>query len=83
LLSVKALRYTAEDLQSHKHTFQMPQRKTTTLNLDLVQMGVGGDNSWGAKPHKEFQLPSDQNYSYTVRLQPYNKATFTPPLLGE
>ena len=83
LLSVKALRYTAEDLQSHKHTFQMPQRKTTTLNLDLVQMGVGGDDSWGAKPHKEFQLPSDKNYSYTVRLQPYDKATFTPPLLAE
>jgi beta-galactosidase len=83
LLSVKAIRYTTEDLQSHKHAFQMPQRKTTTLNLDLVQMGVGGDDSWGAKPHKEFQIPSNKNYSYTVRLQPYDKATFTPPLLAE
>jgi len=82
-LSVKAIRHTTEDLQSHKHAFQMPQRKTTTLNLDLVQMGVGGDNSWGAKPHKEFQIPSDKNYSYTVRLQPYDKASFTPPLLSE
>lgn len=83
MLSVKAIRYTTEDLQSHKHAFQMPQRKTTTLNLDLVQMGVGGDDSWGAKPHKEFQIPSDKNYSYTVRLQPYDKASFTPPLLAE
>jgi beta-galactosidase len=83
LLSVKALRHTTDDLQSHKHAFQMPQRKTTTLNLDLVQMGVGGDNSWGAKPHKQFQIPSDANYSYTVRLQPYDKASFTPPLAAE
>jgi len=83
LLSVKALRYTTDDLQSHKHTFQMPQRKTTTLNLDLVQMGVGGDNSWGAKPHAPYQIPADKNYSYTVRLLPYDKATFTPPLLAE
>jgi len=79
LLSVKAIRYTTEDLQRHKHTFQMPQRKTTTLNLDLVQMGVGGDDSWGAKPHAEFQIPSDRNYSYTVRLKPYDKAAFTSP----
>ena len=83
LLSVKALRYTTDDLQSHKHTFQIPQRKTTTLNLDLVQMGVGGDDSWGAKPHAPYQIPSDKNYSYTVRLLPYDKATFTPPLLAE
>jgi beta-galactosidase len=83
LLSVNALRYTTDDLQSHKHTFQMPQRKTTTLNLDLVQMGVGGDDSWGAKPHAPFQIPSDKNYSYTVRLLPYDKATFTPPLAAE
>jgi len=83
LLSVNALRYTTEDLQSHKHTFQMPQRKTTTLNLDLVQMGVGGDDSWGAKPHAPYQIPADKNYSYTVRLLPYDKATFAPPLLAE
>jgi len=83
LLSVKAIRHTTDDLQSHKHAFQMPQRKTTTLNLDLVQMGVGGDNSWGAKPHKQFQIPSDANYSYTVRLQPYDKESFTPPLAAE
>jgi beta-galactosidase len=82
-LSVKALRYTTDDLQSHKHTFQMPQRKTTTLNLDHVQMGVGGDDSWGERPHKPFLIFSDQNYSYTVRLLPYDKATFTPPLLAE
>lgn len=24
-------------------------------NVDAVQMGVGGENSWGAKPHGEFR----------------------------
>ena len=23
-----------------------------TVNIDAVQMGVGGDNSWGARPHE-------------------------------
>mgnify|MGYP001822288971 CR=1 FL=1 len=25
-----------------------------TLNLDLQQMGVGGDTSWGARTHPEY-----------------------------
>ena len=44
LLSVNAL-HTTDDLQGPKHTFQIPCRDYTTLNLDRKQMGVGGDNS--------------------------------------
>ena len=25
--------------------------KEITVNVDAVQMGVGGDDSWGARPH--------------------------------
>ncbi|MCG7856655.1 DUF4981 domain-containing protein [Flavihumibacter sediminis] len=27
------------------------------VNIDLMQMGVGGDNSWGAKTHSEYTIP--------------------------
>jgi len=33
-------------------------------------MGVGGDNSWGAKPHPEFML-TEKSYSYQFRLKPF------------
>ncbi|MCS7337519.1 MAG: DUF4981 domain-containing protein [Verrucomicrobiae bacterium] len=69
LLSVNALHYTTDDLQSAKHPFELPKREFITLNLDLKQQGVGGDNSWGAWPHEEHLIPC-QEYSYTFVLRP-------------
>lgn len=69
VLSVNALHYGTEDLNAGKHAFQLPHRDYTVLNLDLAQMGVGGDDSWGAWPHKEFLIPC-QSYSYEFRLRP-------------
>jgi beta-galactosidase len=69
LLSVNALPYETADLNAGKHPFQLPRRDYTVLNLDLNQQGLGGDDSWGAWPHKEFQIPC-QDYSYQFRLRP-------------
>jgi len=33
-------------------------------------MGVGGDNSWGMRPHPEFTMYSDSVYTYRFRLLP-------------
>lgn len=41
----------------------------TYLNVDLVQRGLGGDNSWGARPHEPYQL-KEKAYSYTFTLEP-------------
>jgi beta-galactosidase len=61
LLSANALHYTTEDLfcatqKENFYRYQLPDRKTVTLNLDLKQRGVGGDTSWGALPHAEHRL---------------------------
>ena len=69
LLSVNALHYGTDDLNAGKHPFQLPHRDYTVLNIDLEQQGVGGDNSWGAWPHKPFLIPC-RNYSYQFRLRP-------------
>lgn len=69
LLSANALHYGTEDLNAGKHTFELPKRDYTTLNLDLKQQGVGGDNSWGAWPHREFLIPC-REYEYSFRLKP-------------
>jgi beta-galactosidase len=38
------------------------------LNIDYRQMGVGGDNSWGAKPHDQYLIwPKDYNYSFIIQ----------------
>ena len=41
-------------------------------NIDYKQMGVGGDNSWGAKTHQEYTLPY-QGYRYTFTIKPVYK----------
>ncbi len=78
-LSVNALHYGTEDLNAGKHPFQLSPREHTVLNIDRLQMGVGGDNSWGAWPHKEFLIPS-QDYSYRFRLRPLAPGDFPEKL---
>ena len=55
-----ALHYTTEDLSTHKHPFQMPERAETFVNIDFQQTGVGGDDSWGAHPHEQFKLKANE-----------------------
>ncbi len=66
-LNVSARNYRDEDLEGVRHYYMMTRRPFVTVNLDLQQMGVGGDNSWGALPHPQFLLPArEYGYSYTL-----------------
>lgn len=58
--SFNALHYSLEDLQSHKHPFQMPEHAETFVNVDYLQTGVGGDDSWGAHPHEQFKMKAGE-----------------------
>jgi beta-galactosidase len=71
LLSVSAWPYSMADLEKAMHINELPRRDFVTLNLDWRQMGVGGDDSWGALPHDEYRLPA-KPYSYRFRLKPYS-----------
>ena len=68
-LSISAWPFTMEDLEQAEHTFELRERDFITVNIDHKQMGVGGDNSWGALPHPEYSLPA-KPYSYKFRLKP-------------
>ncbi|MFK0120176.1 glycoside hydrolase family 2 TIM barrel-domain containing protein [Streptomyces sp. NPDC090994] len=71
LLEVNASRFTPEDLSTGvRHDYQLTPRDAVVLRLNHRQMGVGGDNSWGAHTHDEFKLFADRDYSYTYRLRP-------------
>jgi beta-galactosidase len=72
LLSVSAWPYSMDDLERAKHINEPARRDFITVNLDYRQMGVGGDDSWGARTHPEYTLPA-KSYSYRFRLRPYSK----------
>ena len=46
-----------------RHTIDVPKRDFTRVRIDYHQMGVGGDNSWGAHTHAKYSLGED-SYTY-------------------
>ena len=49
--------YPQRELEGHKHQWEIKKTEGVyTVNVDAAQMGVGGDDSWGARPHDEFML---------------------------
>ena len=78
LLSVSAHHNIMEDFESpertdglqvegkkvvNRHTIDVMPRDLTSVNIDYKQMGVGGDNSWGALTHPQYRL-TEKSYSY-------------------
>jgi beta-galactosidase len=55
------------------HINELPRRENITVNVDYKQMGVGGDNSWGARTHPEYTLPA-RPYSYKFLIGPYDSS---------
>ncbi|HEY0947606.1 MAG TPA: glycoside hydrolase family 2 TIM barrel-domain containing protein, partial [Opitutaceae bacterium] len=68
-LSVNAQHFTKSDIESADYSFQLQPRPETYLNLDLAQLGIGGDNSWGRICHEPYRLEA-LAYSYRYRLSP-------------
>lgn len=83
LLSVSAWPYSQSDLDFEvsksasasglvpnvsKHGADLFTRDFITWNIDLLQMGVGGDNSWGAPVHEEYTI-KPQQWSYSFKLK--------------
>jgi beta-galactosidase len=64
-----------QDMEIARHPYELPKRETITINIDFGQTGVGGDTSWGAKPHKPYQLETGKTYEYRFRLCPVKKNT--------
>ncbi|MCK9279345.1 MAG: DUF4981 domain-containing protein [Melioribacteraceae bacterium] len=44
-----------------KHTTDIKKRDLIELHVDHKMTGVGGDDSWGATPHKEYSLFSEKS----------------------
>ena len=52
----------------NRHTTDVKPRDLTSVNIDYKQMGVGGDNSWGARTHDQYRL-TEKAYSYAFRMR--------------
>jgi beta-galactosidase len=66
LLSMSAWPYTEDNIENAKHTNKLKVADYITLNIDLVQMGVGGNDSWSdvSAPLQQYQVKS-RSYHYS------------------
>ena len=56
------------DVVVNRHINDVKPRDLTSVNIDYKQMGVGGDDSWGARTHDEYRL-TDKEFSYSFRMK--------------
>lgn len=54
-----ALPWTPHEIENAKHPYELPEVHYTVVRAALGQMGVGGDDSWGAYTHPEYLLNAD------------------------
>ena len=52
-----------------KHGADIEIGNIVQWNIDHLQMGVGGDNSWGRQVHEEYTIPAKE-YRYSFMLTP-------------
>lgn len=55
------LPYSAYELENASHQEELPKAYYTWVRILAKQMGVGGDDSWGAPVHEKYRIPSDEN----------------------
>lgn len=76
-LNINALPYSIDQLfpgmeKTQTHSGELEPDKFVHLDIDLVQYGLGGINSWGALPLEKYRLPYN-SYKYSYRIIPKSK----------
>ena len=69
LLNTSVHHYTLDNLTEAYHTYEIRDSGSITWNLDHRVMGLGGDDSWNPRTHKEYLLTAD-SYYYQLQLCP-------------
>ncbi len=76
--SASALPYSIESMDPSNYSSPLHQHKLqkqhyVNLCIDLKQMGVGGENSWGRLPYEEYRVPYT-DYEFTFLMKPVKSA---------
>lgn len=79
-LNVSAWNFPLQDIDyrpfnvERRHGGSIEKQNLVWLNIDHRQMGVGGDNTWGAQVHSEYTI-TPHAWQYSFILQPLHAET--------
>lgn len=71
-MTFSALPYTPHELENARHLYELPRDgNKTVVRCAAFQRGVGGDNSWGAKPHENvcFTIEKEIRFRFALSKQ--------------
>ena len=58
-MSFSALPWTPHEIENASHKNELPKVHYTIVRCDLMQSGIGGDDTWGALPLPEYCFPEE------------------------
>lgn len=67
---MSVLPYSAYELENALHREELPDICYSWVRIAAKQMGVGGDDSWGAPVHDEFRINSEKNMTLEFVISP-------------
>ena len=63
------------EVNNTKHTIDIKEQDLVQLNIDLVQRGVAGDDSWYSKPQEKYLINGDIEHNYSFYLIPIENSS--------
>ncbi|MEZ3488232.1 MAG: DUF4981 domain-containing protein [Lachnospiraceae bacterium] len=60
-----ALPYTPHEMENAMHPFELPEVHYTVIRASKAQMGIAGDDSWGAKTHPEYLIDVSRKLEFS------------------
>ena len=64
-MEFSALPYTPHEMENAMHPYELPQVHYTVVRVSKQQMGIAGDDSWGAQPLPEYLIKTDEKMEFT------------------
>lgn len=68
-MDASVLHYTPHEIENAGHFYELPPASSSVVRLSIGQMGIGGDDSWGARTHEEYILQSrvSRTFSFSIK----------------
>lgn len=63
-MEASILPYTPHEIENARHIYELPPVNYSVVKLSKYQMGIGGDDSWGSRPHPEYIIESDKKHEF-------------------
>ena len=64
-MEFSALPWTPHEIENAAHHFELPPVHYTVVRASLRQMGVAGDDSWGARTHEEYLIDVSKRLEFS------------------